>query len=195
LIASQKRLAAGVMERLDDPEALEEFVYQETMVQLLTLPKEQRDQIGDLESYARMATSQAVSQYASASFASFLAYDPAPDWAQTTIPVLAIFGGKDVQVDAGQNAPPVAESLAQAGNRDFAIVVLPEANHLFQAAESGSFSEYGTLPAQFMPDLLPTILDWIELHVVTADEAMATPIAPAGAMPVTTGSATPVAAS
>ena len=183
-IASQKRLAEGVTERLDDPEALEEFVYQETMVQLLTLPKEQRDQIGDLESYARTATSRAVSQYASASFASFLAYDPAPDWAQTTIPVLAIFGGKDAQVEAGQNAPPVAESLAQAGNRDFTIVVLPEANHLFQAAESGSFSEYGTLPGEFTPSLIPTILNWVDLHVVPGGEAIGTPVAAAAATPI-----------
>lgn len=195
LIASQKRLAEGVMERLDDPQALEEFVYQETMVQLLTLPKEQRDQIGDLETYARMATDQAVSQYGAASFATFLAYDPAPDWEQTTIPVLAIFGGKDVQVDAGQNAAPVAAALTKAGNRDFAVVVLPDANHLFQAAESGAFSEYGTLPAEFTPDLLPTILNWVDLHVVKAGEAVATPVAPAGATPIAVGAATPVAAS
>lgn len=184
LIASQKRLAEGVMERLDDPEALEEFIYQETMVQLLTLPKEQRDQIGDLEAYARMATDQAVSQYGSASFATFLDYDPAPDWAQTTIPVLAIFGGKDVQVDAGQNAAPVAAALTEAGNKDYAIVVLPEANHLFQTAESGSFSEYGTLPGEFTPSLLPTILNWVDLHVVPGGEVIGTPVAAALATPI-----------
>lgn len=183
LVAAQKQLAAGVIERLDDPEALETFVYQQTMVQLVTLPKEQRDQIGDLEDYARLATDQALIQYTSDSFASFLDYDPAPDWALTTTPVLAIFGGKDVQVEAGQNAPPVAAALAEAGNKDYAIVVLPGANHLFQTAESGAFSEYGTLPAEFTPALLPTILDWLELHVVTADEAMATPVARAEATP------------
>ena len=83
--------------------------------------------------------------------------------------MLAIFGGKDVQVDAEQNAPAVEAALAEAGNEDYEVVVLPEANHLFQAAETGGFSEYTTLPGEFTPDLLPTIIEWLQAHVTITE--------------------------
>jgi hypothetical protein len=42
---------------------------------------------------------------------------------------------------------------------------LPNANHLFQEATTGSPTEYATLPAEFSPDLMPLILDWLRDHV------------------------------
>lgn len=154
---------------LGDPEAMEAVIYESTLEQLESLPEEERASLGNLEDYARTLTTQLVQQYAAAWFESFLNYDPAPDWAQTTIPVLAIFGEKDVQVDAEQNAPALEASLSEAGNEDYEIVVLPNANHLFQEANTGGTSEYGTLPAEFTPDLLPTMLDWLETHVTVAE--------------------------
>lgn len=184
-IDTQVAFVEELISVLDNPEAMETLVYEHTLAQLQALPEEERAPLGDLEVYARSAAEQASSQYGDEWFASFLTYDPAPDWARTTVPVLAIFGGKDVQVDAAQNAPPLAEALAQAGNEDFAVVVLPDANHLFQAAESGGLSEYGTLPAEFTPDFTPTILDWLSLHLAPADAAEATPATPM-ATPVAT---------
>jgi hypothetical protein len=146
---------------LDDPEATDALVYEHTLAQLQALPEEERTALGDLEQHARIVADQAAQQFGAEWFASFLDYDPAPDWAQTTVPLLAIFGGKDVQVDAEQNAPALENALAQAGNDDVEIVVLPNANHLFQEAETGSFTEYATLPAEFTPDLVPTIKDWL----------------------------------
>ena len=52
----------------------------------------------------------------------------------------------------------------QVGNEDVEIVVLPDANHLFQSADTGSTTEYETLADEFTPDLLPTIVDWLERH-------------------------------
>ena len=72
--------------------------------------------------------------------------------------MLAIFGGKDVQVDAEQNAPVLEAALEQGGNEDYEIVVLEDANHLFQKADTGSLSEYTTLPAEFIPDLDDTTI-------------------------------------
>lgn|GEM_PF-420644 len=153
---------------LGDPDAMEEVIYQHTLEELESLPEDERANFGDAEEYARTVAAQTMQQYAGAWFESFLNYDPALDWAQTTIPVLAIFGEKDVQVDAEQNAPALEASLSEAGNEDYEIVVLPNANHLFQEADTGSPTEYGSLPAEFTPDLLPTILDWLETHVTVA---------------------------
>jgi uncharacterized protein len=76
--------------------------------------------------------------------------------------LLAVYGGKDVQVDADQNAPALEAALRRAGNEQYEIVVLPNANHLFQEAETGSVSEYARLPAEFTPDLVPTIIEWLK---------------------------------
>ena len=68
----------------------------------------------DLEDHAHLVTEQAKSGFGADWFASFVAYDPAPEWVQTTVPVLAVFGGKDGQVDAEQNASP-SKALAGVG--------------------------------------------------------------------------------
>jgi pimeloyl-ACP methyl ester carboxylesterase len=151
-----------------DPEAIEALVYQATLDRINSLPEDERASFGDIEESARTVAQQSAQQYGASWFKSFLDYDPAPDWAKTTIPVLALFGGKDVQVDDQQNAPAVAAALAEAGNHDYEIIVLPNANHLFQEADTGGLSEYGTLPAEFTPDFLPAILSWLDRHVTIA---------------------------
>jgi hypothetical protein len=48
-------------------------------------------------------------------------------------------------------------------------VILPDANHLFQQADTGDPTEYGSLPAEFTPDLMPAILDWLQSQGIIAD--------------------------
>jgi pimeloyl-ACP methyl ester carboxylesterase len=148
-----------------DWDSVENLIYEQVLQQAEALPEDQRSALGDLETYAHTTATQSMATYGTPWFPSFLNYDPGPDWAQTTVPVLGLFGGKDVQVDAEQNAPALEAALAEAGNEDYEIVVLPNANHLFQEAETGAVSEYGTLPAEFTPDFLPTIIDWLREHV------------------------------
>ena len=168
-IEAQVAFVEGMFQHLGDPEAIEQYVYERALEQIAALPEDEREALGDAEAYARTLAAQSAQQYGAAWFESFLNYDPALDWAQTTIPVLAIFGGKDVQVDAQQNAPALQAALEQTGNEDFEIVVLPDANHLFQAAGTGGLSEYGTLPAEFTPDLLPTLLNWLLARVTVVE--------------------------
>ena len=121
------------------------------------------------EALAEKAAEQFRQNYETQWFASFLEYDPGLDWAKTSVPVLAIFGGLDVQVDDEQNAPALQAALEAAGNPDFEVVVLADANHLFQKAESGALDEYPTLPTEFTEDFLPTITGWILQHVTVVD--------------------------
>jgi pimeloyl-ACP methyl ester carboxylesterase len=160
---------------LDDPQQIERLYFERVLEQLKALPADQRAAIGDLDQYARAQAKAAAQEYSAASFTSFVNFDPAPDWARTTVPVLAIFGGKDVQVDAAQNAPAVAAALARASNHDYQITVLPQANHLFQAAQTGGLAEYAKLPAEFTPDLLPTIVDWLEVRGIITGQATPVP--------------------
>ncbi len=168
-IVEQVAFVEALIEVVGDDAAVEQLIYERTIARIATLSDEERESLGDIEEFARTTAAQTAQQYNAGWFASFMNYDPAPDWAQTTIPVLAIFGGKDVQVGAEQNAPLVEAALAEGGNEDYEIVVLPNANHLFQEAETGGLSEYGTLPAEFTPELLPTIIDWLHAHVTLAE--------------------------
>lgn len=150
---------------------LEQFTYDMVIQQWELFTEEQRAALGGMsaEEYAQRQAAAFIQGYSAEWFVDLLAYDPAQDWMQTTVPVLAIFGGLDVQVDAGMNAPALQAALDEAGNEDVTIVTLDDANHLFQSAETGGTNEYFTLPPEFTADFLPTISDWL-LERVTVDE-------------------------
>lgn len=170
-IDAQVAFVEEIFEVIDsqDTEALETLIYEQALEQAEALSAEESAALGDLETYARTTAEQTAQTYGGVWFPSFLNYNPGIDWAQTTVPVLAVFGGKDVQVDAEQNAPALEAALAEAGNEDYEIVIFPNANHLFQEAETGALSEYGSLPNEFTPDFLPTIIDWLLDHVNVAE--------------------------
>lgn len=94
-------------------------------------------------------------------FLSLLRSDAGADWRRVTAPTLGVFGGKDVQVVARLEAPAMQAALEAAGNSDATITTLPDANHLFQTAQTGAVGEYGTLEQSFTPGLLPLIVDWV----------------------------------
>jgi pimeloyl-ACP methyl ester carboxylesterase len=93
----------------------------------------------------------------------FLTHNPSDDWIQVAVPVLALFGGLDTQVDQAQNLPTMQAALA--GNPDVTVKLFDEANHLFQQAVTGSPEEYATLPAEFVPGFLDTIAEWLLARV------------------------------
>ncbi len=51
--------------------------------------------------------------------------------------------------------------LTEAGNPDFTIITLPDANHSFQTAYVGTPEQYGQLGADFAPGFLDTLTEWI----------------------------------
>jgi len=94
-------------------------------------------------------------------FKSFLSTNPADYLEKLTIPVLAIFAEKDTQVDALPNSQKVEAALKRAGNKNYKVMIIPNANHLFQVAGTGLPNEYVTLKKEFEPSLLPTIVNWL----------------------------------
>ncbi len=86
-------------------------------------------------------------------------YDPRTELAKLTIPVLALYGAKDMQVPALQNEPAMRQALS--GNARATVTVLPDLNHLFQTATTGELKEYGTIKETISPVALKTITDWI----------------------------------
>ena len=95
-------------------------------------------------------------------FRFFLKYDPQPILENISVPVLALNGEKDLQVDPEQNLPVIENSLKNGGNKNFKTIKLPGLNHLFQTTKTGALSEYGQNEETFSPDALKIIGDWIK---------------------------------
>jgi pimeloyl-ACP methyl ester carboxylesterase len=56
-------------------------------------------------------------------------YDPRADLKRIRVPFLAFYGGGDRVVPPDENVPELRRLLTEAGNRNFRIVVIPEAGH------------------------------------------------------------------
>jgi len=91
----------------------------------------------------------------------FLTFDPRPALEKIRVPVLALNGELDVQVDAEQNLTAIAAALEKGGNQDVTVHRLPEHNHLFQRARTGLMNEYGAIEETLSPKVLDLIRDWI----------------------------------
>ncbi len=114
------------------------------------VPRAQQD-----ETRVRMAVEQAISP----GMRYLLAYDPRPALEKISVPVLALNGELDTQVDAGQNLVAIAAALEN--NSNVTIHRLPGLNHLFQHAKTGLIGEYGVIEETISPEVLDLIRDWI----------------------------------
>jgi pimeloyl-ACP methyl ester carboxylesterase len=142
----------------------------ETMVQGFygeiwdNLSDDDRAIAGERQGFVERSAAREVEIYTSDWFRSFLEYDPTVDWEQVTVPVLGIFGGKDAQVLAEQNSTALNIALKAAGNEDVETITFPEANHLFQAADTGAFAEYAVLEPEFVDGFVDAIVDWMTVR-------------------------------
>lgn len=107
------------------------------------------------------ALSAAVETNLSPWFRFFIRYDPRPALGGLAVPTLALFGGKDTQVDADQNQSAMEAALAASGNEDVTIRRFADMNHLFQTAGTGSPSEYARIEETMAPEVLELIGSWI----------------------------------
>jgi uncharacterized protein len=159
--ATRAQLRAMELALAEDWDAVEELVAELTLAQLETFPEPQREALGDLEAVARQQAAAQVAAFQEPWLSFFLRHDPAADWRRVTVPVLALFGELDVQVDVDQNLAALRSALSAAGNDDLTVVVFEDANHLFQRAVTGGPDEYVTLEMAFLPGFLGTISDWL----------------------------------
>ncbi|WP_181163714.1 alpha/beta hydrolase family protein [Pontibacter mangrovi] len=103
-----------------------------------------------------------VAQLSSPWMRYYLAYDPAPALQKLKMPVLALNGTKDLQVPFQQNLPATEKALKAGGNKKYTIQEMPNLNHLFQTAKTGSPAEYGQLEETFAPAALEVISEWMK---------------------------------
>lgn len=84
---------------------------------------------------------------------------------QTTIPVLAFFGDKDTQVDPRQGMQAYRAALERAGNKNFRVELIPDADHNLVLSETGSLEERRSRPRsqwlKYAPPYLDVLEDWL----------------------------------
>jgi fermentation-respiration switch protein FrsA (DUF1100 family) len=102
-----------------------------------------------------------IEQMTSPWFRFFVRYDPAPTLRQVDVPVLALYGSKDLQVPPEQNAPPMRAALRSSPSDDATVRVLDGLNHLFQPAETGLPTEYAQIETTMAPRALEAVAAWI----------------------------------
>ncbi|MCB0113027.1 MAG: alpha/beta fold hydrolase [Caldilineaceae bacterium] len=132
---------------------------------LSALTAAQKAQLGDIEARIDAIVAQKLAALKTDWFRQFIDYDPAVDLASVDVPVLALYGGRDMQVPAESNAAALAAALAH--NPNVTVQIFPTANHLFQDANSGMPDEYALLAPEFLPGFLDTISEWLITVVQT----------------------------
>ncbi|MEM6769112.1 MAG: alpha/beta hydrolase [Bacteroidota bacterium] len=135
-----------------------EGLYSVFEAQLENLPEPLRKSITD----PRKFNSQYVTPLSTPWMRYFIAIDPQDYLTKLTIPLLAINGTKDTQVPAMDNLNAIRQAMVLSKNKDATVVPLLELNHLFQTADSGAPSEYGTIDTTFEPSALGVISDWLD---------------------------------
>jgi pimeloyl-ACP methyl ester carboxylesterase len=139
-------------------EEYEEGLYEVFIAAIDGFPEAMRKSIVDRRAYSK----QYVDALKSPWMRYFLAFDPTEYLEQLTVPVLAMNGFKDMQVPGQENLNGIAAALAKAGNEDLTIAPFMNLNHLFQPADTGSPTEYGTIDITFDEKALQLMVDWLD---------------------------------
>lgn len=104
----------------------------------------------------------AIQQLTSPWFFTFFHFEPKKYIRKVRCPVVAINGGKDLQVDAVANQTLMRQYLSKKWPHQFHI--LPNANHLLQTCTTGSLDEYGAIEETICPDALEFIVNSVSIQ-------------------------------
>jgi pimeloyl-ACP methyl ester carboxylesterase len=93
-------------------------------------------------------------------------FDPMPVIEKVTFPVLAFFGEKDTQVDPIQGVVAYKKALTKAGNKNFRVELIPNADHSIILSKTGSMKERRDRRAQewqnYAPEYLEIMENWLK---------------------------------
>lgn len=96
-------------------------------------------------------------------------YNPLRHLTEINVPVLAMFGGKDTQVNPGTGFEGYKKALTQAGNRNVILKEFKHADHVMAAAKTGSLEEIKARTAfRPIPEYWISIQEFLEQHFPTA---------------------------
>ncbi|MFB8282308.1 alpha/beta hydrolase family protein [Nocardia colli] len=108
---------------------------------------------------AEQARDEDIDKAINAQYAALSTYDPTSALRSLKVPALALFGTKDVQVDAAANEPLMRNLLAD--NPKATVHTFEGANHLMQQAITGMPDEYATIETTIDPKVLDYLTTWL----------------------------------
>jgi pimeloyl-ACP methyl ester carboxylesterase len=91
-------------------------------------------------------------------------HDPAPTLRRLQVPTLALFGQLDNNIVAEKNSAAWEAALRAGGNRDYTLLILPNANHLQLEAKVGSNAEMPSLQ-RFVPAYSAAVRGWLAKRI------------------------------
>ncbi|MFC3095389.1 alpha/beta hydrolase family protein [Alteromonas sediminis] len=91
----------------------------------------------------------------------FLLHNPQVYLKELTIPVLAIHGAKDTQMDMEMNLSKIRAALQEQPHPLTKVEEISGVNHLFQRANSGLMSEYSQIEETMSPEVLDLVGNWV----------------------------------
>ena len=97
----------------------------------------------------------------------FLKTDPSSSWMMLSTPTLAIWGSKDVQVDAEKNLEVLKQAVRRNPKNRIDWLVLPNLNHLLQDCKTGLPSEYQELGTAVASSAIDAIAKWLNEQRIT----------------------------
>ena len=141
-------------------EEIENDLSERLRLQIEQLPKKQREALGNMDSFIESQVQRQLASAKSRWFKSLIEIDPDSVVSKLDVPQLAIFGEKDKQVVADLNFD---KSLQIQSESDIQLqsIIIPDANHLFQEAETGMPTEYGVLEREFTDGFIRAITGWL----------------------------------
>jgi uncharacterized protein len=116
-----------------------------------TKPKPEKDQADQAILFTKLPSMRFI-----------LAFDPEQMLGDVRVPVLALYGSKDLVVPADLNLPALREALTH--DKDVTIKEMPGLNHLFQHAETGSLREFEEIEETLSPEVMAMISKWVAQH-------------------------------
>ena len=132
------------------------------------------------EATIELTVKQGLAQVSSPWMRTFIALDPAPAIRHISVPMLILFGERDVQVSPARNLPPYQDGILACPLKPV-IVIVPKANHLFQPARTGMPDEYAAIKVEIDPEVLKKISDWVVS--TTSSQPSSQPTGPISAPP------------
>ncbi len=137
-------------------------LFDEAIKSFKELPEATKKQFPSDSAYAKLFASQTIRTLNNPWTKFWFTYNPEDDLLSLSMPVLGVYGGKDMQVPAKADSTALRSASIESGNSKVKIVIFPNANHLFQKANTGMPDEYPDLPKKFVSGFLDTIAVWIK---------------------------------
>ncbi len=156
-VISQQNEIFDIVRKNQGWERAKEILMNQAKKQLEQLPEDTRRQISNtlIERNIQLQLESLKSDW----FRTFIDLKPIEFLEKTNCPVLFIFAERDQQVPAEINTNQLNNLLKK--KKNISVFTVAEANHLFQPCKTGSTSEYGSLPNEFVKDFIPKLRSWL----------------------------------